>query len=135
LGLSNVWLESGDLIKARTEAEVFLKSALSTANPYLRALAWEMKSRIAMAEQDLRRAQEYVEQALAVLGGFEIPLAAWRVHATACDVYAYGNDDKVVQMHRASAAQHILTIANSFSPTEPLRASFLSAAPVRRILS
>jgi len=135
LGLSNVWLESGDLIKARTEAEVFLKSALSTANPYLRALAWEVKSRIAMAEQDLRRAQEYVEQALAVLGGFEIPLAAWRVHATACDVYAYGNDDKVVQMHRASAAQHILTIANSFSPMEPLRESFLSAAPVRRILS
>jgi len=40
LGLSSVWLASGDLRKARLEADRFLQSALSTAEPNLQALAW-----------------------------------------------------------------------------------------------
>jgi DNA-binding winged helix-turn-helix (wHTH) protein/tetratricopeptide (TPR) repeat protein len=135
LGLSHVWLESGDLSKARSEAGVFLQSALSTANPYLQALAWEMKSRIAIAEQDWNGAREYVDQALAVLEEFEVPVAAWRVHATAWDLYLHAKDDKEAETHRACAEAHILTIANSFATDEPLRQSFLAAAPVRRILS
>src|SRR5260370_15318824 len=51
LGLSNVWLASGDLAKARGEADAFLETALSTADPHLQALAWEMKTQIAIAEQ------------------------------------------------------------------------------------
>ena len=135
LGLSHVWLESGDLAKAGSEAEVFLESALSTANPYLHALAWEMKSRIAISAQDWDGAQEYVEQALGVLEKFEVPVAAWRVHATAWDLYLHAKNDKVAEAHRACAEAHILTIANSFAPDEPLRQLFLTAAPVHRILS
>jgi len=135
LGLSQVWLESGDVVKAQSEAEAFLESALSTANPYLQALAWEMKSRIAIAEQDWNGAHKYVNQALEVLEEFEVPVAAWRVHATACDLYLHAKDDKAAETHRACAEAHILAIANSFAPDEPLRQSFLAAAPVRRILS
>jgi DNA-binding winged helix-turn-helix (wHTH) protein/tetratricopeptide (TPR) repeat protein len=135
LGLSHVSLESGDMAKARREAELFLESALSTPNPYLRALAWEVNSRIAIAEQDWKGAQNHVKQALAVLAQFEIPLAAWRVHATAWDLYLHAKDNEVAETHRASAEAHIFTIANSFAPDEPLRQSFLTAAPVRRILS
>jgi len=134
LGLSQVWLESGDLAKARTDADVFLESALSTAHPYLQALGWEMKSRIAIVEQTWNEAQEYIEEALAVVKKFEIPVAAWRVHATACDLYLHTKNDKMAEAHRAFAEAHILTIANSFEPSEPLRESFLAAAPVRRIL-
>jgi tetratricopeptide (TPR) repeat protein len=134
LGLSHVWLESGDVTKARSEAELCLESALSTPSPYLQALAWELKSRIAIADEDWNGAREYVEQALALLKEFEVPVAAWRVHATAWDVYLHAKGHKVAETHRACAKAHILTIASSFAPDEPLRETFLSAAPVRRIL-
>jgi len=51
LGLSNVWLSAGNLASAGGEADSFLESALSTADPHIQALAWEMKTRIAMAEE------------------------------------------------------------------------------------
>jgi hypothetical protein len=41
LGLSNVWLLSGNILNARLEADLFLESALSTADPHMQALAWE----------------------------------------------------------------------------------------------
>ena len=134
LGLSHAWLESGDLANARSEAAVCLESALSTANPYLRALAWEMRSRVAIAERDWNGARDYVGQALAILEEFEVPVAAWRVQATAWDLCLHADDDKAAETHRARAEANILNIANSFASDEPLRQSFLAAAPIRRIL-
>jgi len=40
LGLSNVWLLSGNILNARLEADLLLESALSTADPHMQALAW-----------------------------------------------------------------------------------------------
>jgi len=134
-GLSEAWLESGDVAKARKEAEVFLESALSTANPSLRMQAWELLARIAMAERDWIGAKEYVERALAVLEKFEIPVAAWRVESTAWELFVHANDHGAAETHRALAEMHILAIANSFAPEEPLRQLFLGAAPVSRILN
>jgi hypothetical protein len=37
-------------------------------------------------------------------------------------------------MNRERAETCIFTIANSFAPDEPLRATFLAAPPVRRVL-
>jgi len=37
-------------------------------------------------------------------------------------------------MYRDRAASCILQIANTFAPEEPLRQTFLAAAPIRRIL-
>jgi DNA-binding winged helix-turn-helix (wHTH) protein/tetratricopeptide (TPR) repeat protein len=135
LGLSNVWMECGDVAKARTEADIFLEFSLSTPNPYLLALAWEIKSRIAIAEQESNLAQEYIGRALAILEEFEIPVAGWQVHATARSINLRVNDNKTAETHRERAEAYILAIANSFPPDEPLRQSFLAAAPVRRILS
>jgi tetratricopeptide (TPR) repeat protein len=133
-GSSEVWLQSGDLAKARKEAEAFLESALSTANPSLQTQAWDLRSRVAMAEQDWMGAQEYVRRALGILEKFEIPVAAWRVESTARDLFLHAKDHSAAETHRARAEAHILAIANSFAPDEPLRHSFLTAAPVSRIL-
>jgi DNA-binding winged helix-turn-helix (wHTH) protein/tetratricopeptide (TPR) repeat protein len=134
LGLSDVWLASGDLRKARGEVESFLQSALLTADPYLHALGWEMKTRVAIAEHDWSAARDCIGHALAVVENFEVPVAAWRVQATAWDVYRHAKDDKAAEMHRARAEAHILAIANSFAADEPLRQSFLAAPAVSRIL-
>ena len=132
LGLSKVWLESGKIVNARLEADGFLASALSTADPHLQALAWEMKTRVAMAEKDWAGAGKFIEQALAIVEQFGVPVAGWQVHATAWDLYRHVKDEEAAETHRARAEAIVLALANSFADDEPLRKLLLAAAPVRR---
>jgi predicted ATPase len=134
LGQSNVWLKSGNISNARLEADGFLESALSTADPHLQALAWEMKTRVAMAQKDWMGAREYVQQALAIVDKFKVPVAAWQVHATAWRLYRQAKEHKAAEANRALAEACILEIANSLADDEELRRSFLSARPVARVL-
>ena len=134
LGLSNLWLAARNLRKARLEADRFLQSALSTAEPNLQALAWEVGARVAMAEKDWKGAEEKIEKGLAVLQRFEIPTTAWRVHATRSDLYRQAKDETAAEAERARAEAIVLALANSLAPDDPLRHAFLAAAPVRRIL-
>jgi len=131
---SNVWLRAGDLERARSSADDFLQSALSTDDPHSQALAWDLEARVAMAENDLANARECIDRSLAIAGKFEIPIAAWQVHATAWQVHHRANEPARAEIHREFAEVFILGIANSFDPDEPLRETFLSAAPVRHIL-
>jgi hypothetical protein len=130
-GLSNVWLEAGDLSNARNEADGFLESALSTADPYLHVLAWEVSARVAIKHEEWAHAEESIRKALAVLNDFEIPLAAWRVHSTASEFCRRTQKGEAAEEHRGRARTAILVIANSFQPEEQLRKLFLSAAPIK----
>ncbi|HXH66762.1 MAG TPA: AAA family ATPase [Candidatus Limnocylindrales bacterium] len=130
----NIWLMSGDLSRAGTAAESFLESALSTADPHLQTLAWDLKTRVAMAKNDFKGARESNQQALAIVDKFEILVAAWQGYATAWQLYQRLNEHKTAGMNRQRAETCIFKIANSFAPDEPLRATFLAAPPVRRVL-
>jgi tetratricopeptide (TPR) repeat protein len=134
LGLSNVWLASGNIEKASVEADAFLESALSTADPHVQALAWEMKTRIAIAEQAWEEAKDHLREALSIVDRFAVPVAAWQVHSTAWSFYRHAKNEAAAERNRALAEMHILAIANSFTSDDPLRRSFLSALPVRRVL-
>lgn len=131
---SNAWLLSGNIVNARTAADGFLKSALSTSDPYLQALAWDLKTRVTMAENDFEGGRECLQQALAIVDKFEILVAAWQVYATTWQLYRHVKEHKTAETNRERAEICILKIANSFGPDEPLRATFLAATPVRRIL-
>jgi tetratricopeptide (TPR) repeat protein len=133
LGLSDVWLASGNLRKARLEADRFLESAFSTAEPNLHALAWDLGARVALAEKDWKGAEENIGKGLAVLDKFEIPTTAWRVHATRSDLYRQTRNETAAEAERARAEAIILALADSFASDDPLRHAFLAAAPVRRI--
>jgi hypothetical protein len=87
-----------------------------------------------MAEQDWIGAQEYAQQAKAIVEKFEVLVAAWQVHATAWQLYLHARDNKSAEASREHAEACILKIANSFASDEPLRASFLSAPIIARIL-
>lgn len=135
LGMSRAWLEAGNLANALREADKFLESALSTDDPNLQALAWEMKARIAIAAEEWTEAEPFVSQSLAIVQRFDLPVTAWRVHAAAWDVYRQlGREDKAEQ-HRSAAETVVRAIANSFASDEPLREIFFNADPVRRILT
>src|SRR6266850_1658300 len=135
LGISEAWLQSKNIEKATLDADGFSHSALQTADPHLQALAWEIQARIALFKQDWAHAEDWVHKAVEILRRFEVPVAAWRVHATACQLYVGKNQYAEAEAHRERAQAYILKIANSFPKDEPLRESFLSAAPIARILN
>ena len=87
-----------------------------------------------MAESDLQGARESIQQVLAILDKFEILVAAWQVYSTAWQLYQRVKELERAESNRERAEVCVLKIANSFAPDEPLRATFLAAAPVRRIL-
>ncbi len=133
LGLSNVALASGDLRRARRDADRFLRSAFSTAEPNLHALAWELDARVRMAEKDWAGAEESIEKGLGVVHKFEIPTTAWRVHATRADLHRHAKDERAAEAERSRAEAIVLALADSLPPDDPLRDTFLDAAPIRRI--
>jgi tetratricopeptide (TPR) repeat protein len=132
--LTDLWLAQGDLARARPQAERFLQVTLATAERTWQALAWDAHARVAMAASSLARAHECLASALSITEGFEVPLAAWRVHATAAVVYAGTGNRVAVARHRARSRATILRLANSLAAEEPLRTTFLAAPAVAPIL-
>ena len=107
---------------------------LATAERTWQALAWDANTRVAMAESNMERAHECITNALSAMEDFEVPLAAWRVHATAAALYEGTGNNVAVAHHHARSRATILTLANSLAAEEPLRTTFLSAPAVARIL-
>lgn len=95
--LTEVWLSEGELEKARVKAGQFLKVTLATEERTFRTLAFEANARVAIAEGDLVRVEDWITKALQGMEGFEIPFAHWRVHATAFELYQKSGNRIVAQ--------------------------------------
>jgi len=132
--LTELWLAKGDITQARLAGESVLKTALATEERTWRALAWEASARVAMAELDLTRAQGCIAEALSTMEGFELPLADWRVHATAFELCQNSGDRDLAEQHLALSRRTIMKLAHSLPAEEPLRQIFLSAPLVRKTL-
>jgi DNA-binding winged helix-turn-helix (wHTH) protein/tetratricopeptide (TPR) repeat protein len=134
IGRTETSLYAGDLDSANRHADALLEAALSTAEPNMHARAWEIKARVAGAGKDSRGAAECIANALEILERFDIPMSGWQVHRTASDLCAREGDHAAASIHLSRARDLIMRIADSFDAAEPLRASLLSARPIRRIL-
>jgi len=71
---------------------------------------------------------------LTIVQGFEVPLAAWRIHATAARIDETSGNHEAALAHREISRATILRLADSLPEKEPLRENFLSAPAVARIL-
>jgi hypothetical protein len=134
-GMTELWLATGDRTRAQLEAERFLELSLATINRHWQGLAWEVNSRVALENRNLPRARECIAKAVATVHGVDVPLAAWRVHATAARIDDESGNVEGIRSHRDISRVTVLRLANSFPEEEPLRAIFLSAPAVARILS
>jgi hypothetical protein len=132
--LTELWFSKGDLAQARPQAEMFLNVALQTADRTWQALAWEANARLAIAECDPTRAQDCIAKALSTMEGFEVPLASWRVHGTASELYRNSGNQASADLHLALSRETIMKLANSMPAEEPLRQTFLTAPVVHKIL-
>jgi hypothetical protein len=132
--LTDVWLRKGNRLAARYHARCFLEAAQATAERTWQALAWEANARLAEADLDLPRAQDCVAQALTAMEGFDTPLAAWRVHATAAAVQQRAGNLPESTHHRDRSQAVVLRLAGSLPREHPLRATFLASPAIARIL-
>lgn len=119
--------------QARSQAEQFLEATLATAERTWQAMAWEANARVAIAERDFAHAQDCLTKALQTMKGFEVPLAAWRVHATAAELYRRAGNTGLAEQHGDLSRATILKLANSLPTEEPLRQTFLAAPAVSKV--
>jgi DNA-binding winged helix-turn-helix (wHTH) protein/tetratricopeptide (TPR) repeat protein len=132
--LTELWLAKGDLPKARAEAERFLQTTQQTAEHTWQALAWEANARLAIAEREPQRAQECITHALSAMEGFEVPLAAWRVHATAARFFRDCGEMDLSKKHLGSSRETIFNLADSLAAEDALRQTFLSSPDISDIV-
>jgi hypothetical protein len=84
-------------------------------------------ARVALAADDLA-------QALVTIEDVEVPLAAWRVHATAAVLNERTGKSGEADHHRALSRATILPLAQSLPAAVPLRHTFLLAPAVAKVL-
>jgi hypothetical protein len=133
--LTELWLAKDDRVRARLEAERFLEMSLATEERTWQGLAWEINARVALANRDDARARDCIARGVSTVQGFEVPLAAWRVHATAAHIEEESGNLESARLHRDVSRTTIMQLANSLPEQEPLRKIFLSAPAVARVLS
>ena len=133
-GFTEVSLATANLPRARADAQRFLDVTLTTADRTWQALAWEANARVAKAGLDLSLAKECLARALVTIEGFEVPLAEWRVHASAAEVFARSGDPAASERHHRLSRETILKIANTLPEDHSLRRTFLGAPVVSRII-
>jgi tetratricopeptide (TPR) repeat protein len=131
-GLVGAYLELGNLDQAHVAAEQFLEDALATADPALRAPAWDAMARVAAGKGDLTRALEFMEQAFASIESHDLPSVAWRLHATEAQLHLQMRDFDAGERHCLRAVSSLQRAAASFGESDPLRRSLLDAAATLR---
>jgi DNA-binding winged helix-turn-helix (wHTH) protein/tetratricopeptide (TPR) repeat protein len=132
--LTNLWLSTGDVARAREEADLFVANACATAERTWQALAWDVHARIALASGDLRGGQDSIGRALEAIESFEAPVAAWQAHATAADIARARGDEPTATHHLEESRGTLIGLAASLEPDENLRRTFLAAPAVARVL-
>ena len=127
-GLVGAYLELGKLDQASVAAEQFLEDALTTADPALRAPAWDAMARVATRKNDFTRAREFMEQAFASIENHDLPSVAWRLHATAAQLHLQLRDFDASEHCCQQAASSLQRAAGSFGENDSLRRSLMGAA-------
>lgn len=126
--LTELYLQRGEPAQAQVEAQRFIGASLASEERTWQALAWEASARVALAGSDLQQGQECIRKAIAVMEGFDVPLAFWRVHATAMQLFPENAEE-----HHRLAAGVVLRLAESLKEFPQSKDIFLSSKSVRNI--
>jgi DNA-binding winged helix-turn-helix (wHTH) protein/tetratricopeptide (TPR) repeat protein len=129
----NFWLTAGDLDQAQLAASRFEEIAAAAPDRPFLALSRYARTRIAMAAGASQAAISHLGGAISVVRNARLPLAAWRIYATAADFYeSHGNAARAAKW-RNRQHQTVRMLANALQPGDPLRsAAFFARAGVEQ---
>jgi hypothetical protein len=119
-------LWTGDLTRAREQAARLYEIAAGPQEGTYLALASRLLARIAIAEEDLAEARLQLGRAISVVERAELPLATWRVYATAANFHGRFGDDEKQEEFRRRAKNAANALADTIDKDDPLRVSFLA---------
>jgi hypothetical protein len=131
--LVEAYLAKRELSRARLEADRMLEAALATAERTWQALAWDASARVALQEKSVPRAESELKNALDVMSGFEVPLAAWQVHQTAALLSKVNRNGEVLDFHLARARKVVLALIKSLDSRPGLQHTFRSSPAISEI--
>ncbi|GAB7524040.1 ATP-binding protein [Paraburkholderia sp. 2C] len=126
-GRVRAYLAAGDYACARREAERLVELAMRTDELTWQALAWNALTQAAFAaDAASREIDGYLLNALAACAKASVPLAEWRVHATAAAVFAATGDHARATAHADSSTLARQRIAQTLPQAHRLRVVFES---------
>ncbi len=122
--LANALLRSGNVEQARLHGERMLDRSDRTAEVTWRAMARELRCRIAMAENDLESASLLIHDALRLIEVMGAPMAEWRVHRTAAQVLRMRGDTTQTLLHEQLFVKKAQRLLDSLPAGHRLQQTF-----------
>ena len=133
LGFGHYWLARRQFGRAREQLQELCRVAATSGERTYLALGRQALAEAALAQRDLPAAERELSEALHVVHGYEVPLAEWKVCATAARAeLARGRSVKAAAYWTRSAAS-LDRLAASLKDDADLHRSFLSQAPVQMV--
>jgi tetratricopeptide (TPR) repeat protein len=124
--LAEAWLAQGELAKARDYAQRLQDfSAEAPERTYL-ALSHRLFAEIARREQAWAEAERHLTTALGLVEAAEVPLAAWRVYASAAKLCGRQGRQDEADAYRQLSRTVIQRLADSLDGSDSLRTSLLT---------
>jgi hypothetical protein len=130
--LAKLWISQGDPARAGSHSKNLLALAAGGGQATWRALAHEVAAHIAMCQCDLPRAREHITEAISIVEGFEIPVAAWRVQVLAAKFFESAGANASAQHYRELAEAATLRLEGSLPPGHAFRKSARLGPKLRR---
>lgn len=113
-----------------TANRLFALASVSSERTYM-ALARQILAEVALAQDEFPAADEDLRAAFALLDGRNLPLAEWRVNATAAKLAAKKRDSVLADRYSAGSTRILSKLAESLPEQEPMRTSILNSQHVR----
>jgi len=126
LGLSHYWLSRKNYDLAQQEAERLCQMAARPGERTYLALGWQMCAEISIAQGNWLEAESQIQNALTALKGGSVPLAEWKVYATAAKLSGRLKRRRHLDEYSVQCTGVIARLADSLSMAPNLRQQFLS---------
>ncbi len=118
------------IAEARRAAQRLLSASEKTADRTCKVYALDGNARVAFEEGNLAPARTYVNRAIALMDGFDLPLAHWRIHGTAMLVFPLS-----AEKHRALAKATLARLADSLKDYPEVKTALLTSPQAMQIFS
>jgi DNA-binding winged helix-turn-helix (wHTH) protein/tetratricopeptide (TPR) repeat protein len=133
LGLGEYWLGRRKFGRAREEMKELCRLAAAPGERTYLALGHQGLAEAALGEGERAMAEREVAEALRVLDGFEAPVAAWRVYATAARVEEARGRRSRAEAYWGQGAAVLERVATGLQDDGDLYHSFLAQPAVEAV--
>ncbi len=131
LAQADLELAEHSFTPAREAASRLFELASTSGERTYMALARHILAEVELAGDNFQAADENLRRAFALMEGRNLPLAEWRVNATAAKLAARRNEAVLADNYLANAARVLSRLAQSLPEHEPMRSGMLNSQQVR----